>query len=80
MITLFTSLTFLGAAVPVRPAGYLFILSAVTGMLGLAVYPPLVPCAALCIFFTIGAITLIGLGRPDWIFNGSSLLFNREPV
>ena len=68
--TLFASLIFLGSAPEARPAGYLFILSSVAGMLGAAVYTPLIPFAALGIFFAVCGITLICLARPDWVLNG----------
>lgn len=65
--TLFGSLLFLGSAPEVRSAAYLSIISAILGMIGIALYTPLIPYAALGIFFAVSGVALFCFFKPEMV-------------
>ena len=65
--TLFGSLLFLGSAPEVKSAAYLLIVSAIFGIIGTAVYNPLIPYAVLGILFAVAGLALFCFFRPEMV-------------
>ena len=61
------SLMFLGSSREVKPASYLFILSALAGLVGAAVYAPLMLYAVMGIMFAVLGLVVICLFCPSWV-------------
>jgi len=64
---LFGSLLFLGSAPEVKSAAYLLILSAILGIVGVAIYNALIPYAALGILFALCGLTLFCAFKPEMV-------------